>query len=64
MNLHSENFACHCVANLKVFQVGHGHSGFEFNFSELHHEKLCEKNLLVLMSHKGPQWLGIRDRIF
>ena len=55
MNLRSENFACQCVANLKVFQVGHGHSGFEFNFSELHREKLCEKNLLVLVSCKGPQ---------
>ena len=32
------------------------------NFSELHHEKLCEKNLLV--PHEGPQWFGLRDRIF
>ena len=23
-------------------------------------EKLCEKNLLVLVSLKGPQWLGLR----
>ena len=34
------------------------------NFSELYHEKLCEKNLLVLVSHEGPEWLGLRDRIF
>ena len=29
---------------------------FQINFSELHHKKLCDKNLFVLMSHKGPQW--------
>ena len=36
----------------------------QINFSELHGENLCEKKLLVLVSHKGPQWLGLRDRIF
>ena len=34
------------------------------NFSELYCEKLFEKNLLVLLSPEGPQWLGLRDRIF
>ena len=36
----------------------------QINFSELHGENLCEKKLLVLVSHKGPQWLGLRYRIF
>ena len=26
------------------------------NFSELYHEKLCEKNLLVLVSQQGSEW--------
>ena len=34
------------------------------NFSKLHREKLYEKKLLVLLSCKGPQWLGLRVRIF
>ena len=38
--------------------------GFAFSFSELHREKLCEKKLVVLVSRKGPQLLGLRDRIF
>ena len=32
-------------------------AGFELTFRV---EKLCEKNLLVLVSLKGPQWLGLR----
>ena len=38
--------------------------GVQINFSELHREELSEKNLLVLVLHKGPQWLRLRDRIF
>ena len=34
----------------------------QINFSELHHEKLCEKKKLTCI--KGPQWLRLRDRIF
>ena len=26
--------------------------------------KNCEKNLLVLVSLKGPEWVGLRGRIF
>ena len=36
----------------------------QINFLELYGEKLCEKKLLVLVSRKGPQWLGLRDKIF
>ena len=31
------------------------------NFSELYCEKLFKKNLLVLVSRDGPQWLGQRQ---
>ena len=43
-------------AFLKEYEV-------RINFSDLHREKL-EKNLLVLVSCKRPQWLGLRGRIF
>ena len=36
----------------------------QINFLELHGEKLCEKKLLVLVSRKGPQWLGLWERLF
>ena len=40
------------------------HLRARINFSELHHEELCEKKLFILVWCKGPQWLGLRDRIF
>ena len=36
----------------------------QINFSELHRDKLCEKNLLILVLPKGSQQLGLRDSIF
>ena len=30
-----------------------------FDLSGLHLGKLCEKKLLVIVSRKGPQWLGL-----
>ena len=33
-------------------------------FSEWYREKLCEKKLIVLVSHEGSQWLGTRCKIF
>ena len=36
-------------------------SKIQINISELYHEKLCEKNVLILV---WPEWLGLRDRTF
>ena len=39
-------------------------SGFELTFQSCIVENFVKKKLLVLVSRKGSQWLGLRDRIF
>ena len=38
-------------------------SGFELTFQSFI-MKNCKKNAFVLMLRKGPQWLGLKDRMF
>ena len=59
-NLAISTHGCSNYSNLEI----KAECRVRINYSELHREKLYEKNLLVLMSHKGRQWLSLRDRIF
>ena len=39
-------------------------AGSELTFQSCIVKNCVKKDLLFLVSHKGPQWLGLRDRIF